>query len=384
MSEVTKVNLGKPAAPLSKENEVYKVDLSKPAGEEEVNEQSAEETTTEEKDISISENTVDETENEVVEEAVEEKEDTVLEEISEEEEEKEEEVKTENIVQEETKQVEEPKKDLPEGVEKLLSFMEETGGSLEDYAKLNTDYSSLNEDQLLKEYYESTKPHLDKDEVEFLIEDTFEYDEDIDEEKEIKRKKVAKKEALSKAKKYLDGLKEKYYTDLKAGSRLTNEQKKAVEFFDRYNKENEENAKVSEKQVSTFLNKTNSLFSEKFKGFEYNIGEKKFRFNVKDANAIKESQSDINNFIGKFLDKNGNMDNAKGYHKSLFTAMNADAIANHFYEQGKADALKTSITKSKNIDMSARSSSPEANVDGLKVKVLGNNSSSKLSIKKNN
>ena len=278
----------------------------------------------------------------------------------------------------------EPKeeKNLPEGIEKLISFMEETGGSLDDYAKLNADYSNFSDDALLKEYYQATKPHLDKEEVDFLIEDTFEYDEDIDEDREIKRKKVAKKEALAKAKRHLDGLKDQYYTELKAGSRLTPDQRKAVDFFNRYNKENEENAKVAEQQTSTFLNKTNSLFSEKFKGFEYNIGEKKFRFNVKDAGAVKESQSDINNFIGKFLDNNGNMKDAKGYHKSLFTATNADAIANHFYEQGKADALKTSIAKSKNIDMGARSSSPETNINGLKVKILSENSSSKLSIKK--
>ena len=372
MSEITKVDLSKPTGKTSSEETVYKVDLSKPANQE----NEAEETKEEE---AAAEETKEETAEGSAEETSEEQ--PVLEEVSEEETEEETEEEQPEAVQVE-KAVETEQKELPEGVEKLISFMEETGGSLEDYAKLNADYSSFNEDQLLKEYYQSTKPHLDKEEVEFLIEDTFEYDEDLDEEKDIKRKKVAKKEALSKAKKHLEGLKDQYYTELKAGSRLTKEQKEAVDFFSRYNKENEENVKISEKQVSTFTNKTNNLFSEKFKGFEYNIGEKKFRFNVKNADAIKESQSDINNFIGKFLDEGGNMKDAKGYHKSLFTAMNADAIANHFYEQGKADALKTSIAKSKNVDMSARSSSPETNVNGIKVKVLSDNSSSKLSIRK--
>ena len=380
MSEITKVDLSKPTGKTSSEDTVYKVDLSKPASQENEAEETTEtETAAEEAVEETTEETVEETKEDAAEEASEEQ--PVLEEVSEGETEEETEEEQPEATQVE-KVVETKQRELPEGVEKLISFMEETGGSLEDYAKLNADYSSFNEDQLLKEYYQSTKPHLDKEEVEFLIEDTFEYDEDLDEEKEIKRKKVAKKEALSKAKKYLDGLKDKYYTELKAGSRLTKEQKEAVDFFNRYNKENEENAKIAEKQVSTFMNKTNNLFSEKFKGFEYNIGEKKFRFNVKNADAIKESQSDINNFIGKFLDEGGNMKDAKGYHKSLFTAMNADAIANHFYEQGKADALKTSIAKSKNVDMSARSSSPETNINGLKVKVLSDNSSSRLSIRK--
>jgi len=376
MSNVTKVNLGKPAAAPSEESEVYKVDLSKPVETEATEEKEAEETNSETTEEVVAEETSNEEES-----SEEQQEEVVLEEVTEEEEEVEQEQQEEKEI---VAVASEPKeeKNLPEGIEKLISFMEETGGSLDDYAKLNADYSNFSDDALLKEYYQATKPHLDKEEVNFLIEDTFEYDEDIDEDREIKRKKVAKKEALAKAKRHLDGLKNQYYTELKAGSRLTPDQKKAVDFFNRYNKENEENAKVAEQQTSTFLNKTNSLFSEKFKGFEYNIGEKKFRFNVKDAGAVKESQSDINNFIGKFLDNNGNMKDAKGYHKSLFTATNADAIANHFYEQGKADALKTSIAKSKNIDMGARSSSPETNINGLKVKVLSDNSSSKLSIKK--
>tara|TARA_R110000764_G_scaffold9689_1_gene30727 strand:- start:306 stop:1382 length:1077 start_codon:yes stop_codon:yes gene_type:complete len=358
MSEVTKVNISSADVQEPKKtDDVYKVDLK------EINEKA--EVQPEETEQPAEEQAASDGATPVLQE--------VLEEVTE----------TENI----SKSVEEPEpkgRELPEGVEKLLSFMEETGGTLEDYSKLNKDYSSLSENEVLAEYYKQTKPHLDDVEVEFLIEDNFDYDEDIDEDVDVKRKRLAKKEAVADAKKHLDKDKNKYYQDLKAGSRLTEEQKKAVDFFDRYNKESEENAKVAEGQVSNFLNKTTSLFSNEFKGFEFNIGEKKFRYNVKDVSGVKDTQSDINNFVGKFLDESGNMNDAKGYHKSLFTAMNADAIANHFYEQGKADALKTSISKSKNINMDPRSSSPVSDFDGVKVRVLGGSSSSKLRMKTKN
>ena len=266
-------------------------------------------------------------------------------------------------------------KPLPENIQKLIYFMEETGGDLEDYVKLNQNYDNLEDLTLLKEYYKQTKSHLNDEEINFLIEDRFSYDEETDEEREITKKKIALKEQVAEAKSHLDGQKSKYYEEIKAGSKLTPEQQKAVDFFNRYNKESEENQKIIEAQKSTFVNKTNKVFNNKFKGFEYNIGDKKFRFNVKDAGKIKETQSDINNFVGKFLNKNSQMEDAKGYHKSLFTAMNADTIANHFYEQGKADALKESIAKSKNINMQPRQSHKEFESGCVKYKILGDDSS---------
>ena len=244
--------------------------------------------------------------------------------------------------------------ELPENIQKVVDFMNETNGTLEDYVKLNQDYSKLNEVQLLREYYENTKPHLDKEDVDFLMEDNFSFDEDMDDERDIRRKKLAKREELAKAKDHLDGLKSKYYEEIKGGSKLAPEQKKAVDFFNRYTKENEAATQLAEKQTKVFLNKTESVFNDDFKGFDYQVGDKKYRFNVKDAPAVKETQSDINNFIKKFLNENNEMSDAKGYHKGIFTAMNADSIANHFYEQGKSDAMKTSISNSKNIQMGAR------------------------------
>jgi hypothetical protein len=243
---------------------------------------------------------------------------------------------------------------LPDNIQKVVDFINETGGSLEDYVRLNADYASLNEDQLLKEYYQSTRPDLDAEEIEFLLEDKFQWEEEYDDDKDIKRKKLARKEELLRAKKHLEGLKSRYYEEIKAGSKLNPEQQKAVEFFNRYTKENEEDLKVGERQKSIFLNKTKEVFSNEFKGFEYAVGEKKYRFNVKNVDEVKNTQSDINNFVKKFLNEKHEMFDAKGYHKSLFTAMNPDAVANHFYEQGKADAIRESIAKAKNVDMDAR------------------------------
>jgi len=273
--------------------------------------------------------------------------------------------------------------ELPENIQKVVDFMNETGGDLEDYVKLNTDYSKLDNYQLLKEYYKNTKPHLDNDEIEFLMEENFAFDADEDDERDIRKKKIAQKEELDKARKHLEGLKSQYYAEIKAGSRLAPEQQKAVDFFSRYNKENEEATQIAERQTKTFLQKTDQVFSEDFKGFDYQVGEKKYRFNVKNASDVKNSQSDINNFIKKFLNEKNEMSDAKGYHKGLFTAMNADAVAQHFYEQGKADAIKDSTARAKNIEMGVRGVHEDVKpVGGFQVRSVDSElGSSKLRIK---
>jgi len=237
---------------------------------------------------------------------------------------------------------------------------------------------------LLRDYYKQNKPHLSAEEVDFLIEDSFSFDEDVDDERDIKRKKLRFKEEVAQARQSLEGLKDQYYEEIKAGSKLTPDQQKAVDFFNRYNKETEESSKIAEQQKNVFLEKTSQVFNDKFKGFEYNVGDKKYRFNVKNVDEVKTSQSDINNFIKKFLNNDNVMSDAKGYHKSLFTAMNPDAIANHFYEQGRADALKQSVESSKNINMNPRGVHNKANNDGgIKARVVGDDIS-KLKLKLKN
>ena len=267
-------------------------------------------------------------------------------------------------------------KALPENIEKLVSFMEETGGTVEDYVRLNADYSNVNNNTLLKEYYKSTKPHLDNEEIDFLLEDRFYYDEDIDEEREIKLKKLAFKEEVSKAKKYLDDTKAKYYAEIKSRPTINNEQQKATDFFNRYN--NEQN-KVAQQQ-EMFKKQTSNLFSNEFKGFEFNLGEKKFRYNVQNPTQVADTQSNIQSFVGKFLDKEGNVTDAPGYHKALYTAMNSDKIASHFYEQGKADAVKEVITNSKNPSAGVPRQASNTFVGGLKIKSVSGWDSAKLKI----
>ena len=217
------------------------------------------------------------------------------------------------------------------------------------------------------------------------MEDSFSYDEEVDEDRDIRRKKLALKEQVANARAHLDGQKSKYYEEIKAGSKLTPEQQKAMDFFNRYNKESEENQKIAEASKSTFLKKTDQVFNNNFKGFEYNVGDKKYRFNVNNAEEIKNAQSDISNFTKKFLNKQNTMEDAKGYHKSLYTAMNADAVAKHFYEQGKADAMKNSVAKAKNVNMDPRQSHGKIETGGMKFKVLGENSDDfKFKIKNKN
>ena len=383
---VTKVNIKKE----NKDENIIKVDLTKKPEENAVREQETNEVPVrDEQTVSgeVQEENVETKDEKPTGESTDNVQDEtpVIEEITDEEVEKQVEEKVEELV-EETKEAiaeaQETGKPLPENIQKLVDFMEETGGSIEDYARLNTDYSSYDDTTLLREYYKQTKKHLTDDEISFLMEDSFSYNEEEDEERDVKRKKLAFKEQVASAKSHLEGQKSRYYEEIKAGSKLTTEQQKAVDFFNRYNKESEENQKVVERQNKTFRLKTDSIFNENFKGFEYNVGDKRYRFNVKNANEVKETQSDINNFVKKFLNKNNEMSDAAGYHKSLFTAMNSDAIAKHFYEQGKADALKDSMAKAKNVDMNPRKAFGEVETGGIKVKVLGDNSNDfKLKIK---
>ena len=363
------------------DDNVIKVDLSKPPQEKTEEKDATTEQSTDEVPVRDESKVSEEVREENVEAEVEkpagkegvQDDQPVIEEITNEEVEEKVEELTEEV-EEAVAKAEETGKPLPENIQKLVDFMEETGGSLEDYVRLNQDYTDMDNLTVLQEYYKITKPHLSAEERGFLMEENFSYDDEADDEKDIRKKKIALKEQVAEAKAYLDRQKSKYYEEIKAGSKLTKEQQKAVDFFNRYNKESEETQKATEAAKSFFTKETDKVFNDNFKGFEYNVGDKKYRFNVKNANEVKSKQSDINNFVKKFLNNVGLMSDAKGYHKSIYTAMNADAVAKHFYEQGKADALKNSIAKSKNVDMNPRQSFGEVKTGGLKFKVLGDNS----------
>ena len=269
-------------------------------------------------------------------------------------------------------------KALPENIEKLVSFMEDTGGTIEDYTRLNADYSSVDENTLLKEYYKKAKPHLNEEEIGFIMEDNFSFDVDLDEEREVRKKKLAKKEEIAKAKSFLEETKNKYYDEIKLRPGVTQDQKKATDFFNRYNKQQEK----AEQQHAQFKESTKELFNDSFEGFDIKVGEKNYKYNIQNREKVAESQSSINNLVGKFLDADGNVSDSKGYHKAMYAADNVDRIASHFYEQGKADAIKDVVNKSKNpSDSLARKSQGDVFVNGFKVKAISGTDSTKLRIK---
>jgi hypothetical protein len=267
---------------------------------------------------------------------------------------------------------------LPDNIEKVVDFMKETGGTLEDYVRLNADYSNIDNDSLLREYYKQAKSHLTSEEVNFMIEDNFSFDEEVDEERDVRKKKLAYKEEVAKAKQHLEGLKGKYYEEIKLRPGVTQDQQKAMDFFNRYNEEQN----TAQQQHEDFKSNTKKYFTDDFKGFDFQVGEKKFRYGVKNPDDVATKQSNITNTIKKFLDSKGNVKDVKGYHKAMYAADNVDSIAKHFYEQGKSDATKDLVAKSKNITEDSRPSpTGEVMVGGFKVKSVSGLDSSKLKIK---
>ena len=372
-------------ADTGKKNTEYKVDLRQPKQEQDaVQEQSTDESVlrTEESEVGLQEVGEGNKEPQVASENQEEEQ--VIELIQQEDEKilQQSENETTSIESQEADDVREEKIVLPENVQKLVDFMNETGGTLEDYVRLSADYSNVDENTLLKEYYKQTKSHLDSEEINFLLEDQFSFDEDIDDERDIKRKKLAFKEEVRKAKDFLTTLKDKYYAEVKLGSRLAPEQQKAIDFFNRYNNEQSQVQELQKKQAERFNEQTSKVFNQDFKGFDFSVGENKFRFKVKDVQQTKEVQSDIMKAFGSFLDENNMLKDGPGYHKALFAARNADTIASHFYEQGRADAIRQLNAEAKNINMDPRKSSDGVlDTGGVKVRAISGDNSSKLRIK---
>jgi hypothetical protein len=271
--------------------------------------------------------------------------------------------------------------DLPDNILKLVDFMRETGGTMQDYLRLNTNYDDVDRDVLVKEYYKNTKSHLSAEEIDFMIEDNFAFDEELDEERDIRRKKLAYKEEVAKARTFLEDTKAKYYDDIKLKSpSLSEDQQKAADFFNRYKEDQDRNAANHEK----FKANTNELLNENFEGFDFTLGDKKFRYGIQNPSQVAEKQSDISNFLGKFLGKDGTVTDTEGYHKALYAGANADKMANHFYEQGKADAIRDVVNKSNNTSSGARKAAPvdSARFGAYKIKSVSGADSSKLKIKK--
>jgi len=370
-NEVTKIEIPKEGIEYQAEviPEVTKVEIK--------NEDAVQTQETDDSNATIEESKNEASSEEVAQEVRATEEEPVIQEITEEEVQEQTETLQEQV-NEAVQQSVEQNINLPENIEKVVNFMNETGGTLEDYVRLNADYSNVDNNTLLREYYLQSKPHLDAEDVSLLLED-FTWDEDIDDEKDIRKKKIAYKEEVAKAKGFLESLKDKYYDEIKLRPGVTQEQQKAVDFFNRYNEEQQ--AITSNR--NSFIDRTKNLFNDNFKGFDFKVGETKFRYGVKNPKNVAESQSNIDNFVKTFLNDKGEIGDMQGYHKALFAARNADTIAQHFYEQGKADAVKDVMAKSKNISTEPRQTAAgEVFVNGIKVKAMSGVDSSKLKIKK--
>jgi hypothetical protein len=267
--------------------------------------------------------------------------------------------------------------ELPEGIDKLIKFMQETGGTMQDYARLNADYSNVDSNTLLKEYYKQTKPHLDQEDIDILLDD-FTYDEEIDEDRDIRKKKIAFKEEVAKAKNFLEETKSKYYEEIKLRPGITQEQQKAMDFFNRYNNEEQNRRSI----IDRFEKTTDNYFSSNFEGFDFNVGSKKFKYSVKDPVSVADSQKNLSKFVETFLNDKGELQDPGGYHKALYAARNTDQLVNHFYEQGRADAIKEQIAKTKNITTEPRQTAGgDVFINGLKVRAISGADSSRLKIK---
>ena len=271
-----------------------------------------------------------------------------------------------------------PQVELPENIDKLIKFMDETGGTLEDYVNMNRDVSDLSDGELLRQYYSQSKP-WDSQEINEYMEDNFSYDEEEDEPRDIRSKKRAFKEELHNARKFFNNHKEKYYADLKLNRQkeIPQDYQEAYNAYGEYTKEQELNKQLNQ----VFLERTDSVFNDDFRGFDFQVGDNKYRYKVNNVNETKRLQSDISNFIKPFMNDKGEIGNVTGYHKALFAARNADKLAQHFYEQGRADALKQSAKDAKNIDMTPRQEGTIQTKTGQKFKVVSGDSSSKLRIK---
>ena len=272
--------------------------------------------------------------------------------------------------------------ELTEDIQKYLEFKKETKRGLADFVKLQEDIDARGEDELLREYYAQTKPGLEASDVDYLLNKKYGYDSDTASEDEIKSKQLEKKEELYKAKEYFNTLKEKYKTPLESSEvSVPEEYKEAYSFYSQY-KENQTRQEESQKlQRQTFEEKTRKLFNDDFEGFEFKVGEKSLKYKPKSVAEVVKTNSDLNNFIKKHLDDNGNLKDAKAYHTALTMAMNPESFAAFFYEQGKADAVNEVVAGGKNVDMAVRKG-VDSQKPGSKFRVLDDGSSSGLKIKR--
>ena len=271
--------------------------------------------------------------------------------------------------------------ELPEDVSAYLNYKKDTGRGFDDFLKLRKDYDAMDPDNLLREYLADTQQNLDSDDIDVLMEE-YTYDEDLDEESKIKRTKIARKKAIAEAKNYFNSQKEKYKFPLESsGMGLSPEEKEEFEAYRQYTKQSKTIEEESNRKRRWFDQKTEEVFSKDFKGFEFDVNDKKILFAPGSGSELRSAQSSPLNFVNKFLDDSGLIKDAAGYHKSLSIAMNPEKFAKFFYEQGQADATDDVLRKTKNINMSERRAPEVVNKGGMQVKAVAPDSGRGLKIR---
>tara|TARA_R110000823_G_scaffold5277_4_gene20912 strand:+ start:2217 stop:3347 length:1131 start_codon:yes stop_codon:yes gene_type:complete len=267
--------------------------------------------------------------------------------------------------------------ELPEDVSAYFDYKKETGRSIQDFVKLQQNFDEMDSDKLLSQYYAHTEEGLDSEDIKDLMEDKFGYDADIDEPADIKKIERTKKRELAKAKKFLNEQKDKYNIPLESsGAGLSGEELENFNSYKSYVEQSTTAKEAQKKRYDYFINKTDEVFSDEFKGFEFNVGEKQFTFKPGDKDELKSKQSDVNNFVDKFMDKDsGLMNDAQGYHRAMSVAMNIDKFAEFFFNQGMTSTVDNMTKNSKNINMSVRQSPQDLRKEGVSVKAVGDSSS---------
>jgi hypothetical protein len=274
---------------------------------------------------------------------------------------------------------------LPDEVSKYLDFKKETGRGFEDFIKANKNYDNLEDDQILKEYYSLTESDLDSEDIEYLMEDKFGYDEDVDDDRDIKKKNISKKRELAIAKKYLSKLSETYKTPLESsGGSYSEEQLKEINAYKEYVQKAQTEVESNKRKSEYFQKKTDEVFNSEFKGFEFKVGDKNVIYSSGDANEIKSKQVNVQSFINQYIGEDGLVNDAQGWHKALNAAMNPDKLAQYFYEQGKADAIGDVSKKSKNINMSLRQTPQSSPQQGFQARAVNTDSGRGLRIRSKN
>jgi hypothetical protein len=271
---------------------------------------------------------------------------------------------------------------LPEDVAAYMKYKKETGRGFEDFLNLKKDYDNMNPESLLQNYLAVTQEGLDSDDIDTLME-SYRYDEDLDDESTIRKIKLETKKAVAEAKKFFNSQKEKYQVPLESSTAfVSDEEKEIYESYKQYTQQAKTVEQENERKRNWFNQKTDEVFNGEFKGFEFDVNDRKITFNPGEANELKRNQSTPANFINKFLDEQGLIKDAAGYHKSLAVAMNPEKFARFFYEQGKTDATEGTMKGIKNIQMSEnRAPQVTKSMDGMQVKAVNPDSGKSLKIR---